>query len=288
MVQDQALHKCNSNNGKKNKGKKVPQRGLGVAQLERLRLEEQKKLHNAASSSSSSNLFTPALHFLPSHNPPFPSPPPPPPDFQLSPSSTSPVSSSDWRSHNLSTSWKHPQLHRTFVPSTNSGSGYLPLIEPPSNQMFSSDSSSSLLSFGDDKEIVGTKRPPFNLDTIANPLQCKFPKILRPNVMSPYGNDYIGFDFGSKTTTYSTRTSNNKRLKEDSKTCDGGFLTLGITTSQAVSMPPVQANNEECSWNFTHSKTMFSFMPETESICEKPQQEWTPPVHDTLDLNLKL
>ena len=33
---------------KKNKPKKIPQRGLGVAQLEKLRIEEQKKMEGAA------------------------------------------------------------------------------------------------------------------------------------------------------------------------------------------------------------------------------------------------
>ncbi|XP_072999462.1 uncharacterized protein [Typha latifolia] len=44
---------CIGRSSKKNKPKKIPQRGLGVAQLEKLRLEEQQK--NAGSSSSSSS-----------------------------------------------------------------------------------------------------------------------------------------------------------------------------------------------------------------------------------------
>jgi flagellar basal body-associated protein FliL len=41
----------------KKKQKKVPQRGLGVAQLEKIRLEEQQKKVNASSGSSSSSLL---------------------------------------------------------------------------------------------------------------------------------------------------------------------------------------------------------------------------------------
>ncbi|KAJ0963077.1 hypothetical protein J5N97_028199 [Dioscorea zingiberensis] len=52
----------------KGKQKRPPQRGLGVAQLEKIRLEEQHKNSNAAASSSSS--------------PPPPPPPPPPPCTQ--------------------------------------------------------------------------------------------------------------------------------------------------------------------------------------------------------------
>jgi hypothetical protein len=39
------------------KQKKVPQRGLGAAQLEKIRLEEQQKKVNASSGSSSSSLL---------------------------------------------------------------------------------------------------------------------------------------------------------------------------------------------------------------------------------------
>ncbi|URE43469.1 hypothetical protein MUK42_24781 [Musa troglodytarum] len=58
--------------GKKNKQKKIPQRGLGVAQLEKLRLEEQQK----KAASSSSDPTTQGFGF------PLP-PPPPPPYFPL-------------------------------------------------------------------------------------------------------------------------------------------------------------------------------------------------------------
>lgn len=58
--------------GKKNKQKKIPQRGLGVAQLEKLRLEEQQKKGASSSSDPSTQGFG------------FP-PPPPPPQQQQQP-----------------------------------------------------------------------------------------------------------------------------------------------------------------------------------------------------------
>ncbi|WOL09100.1 hypothetical protein Cni_G17853 [Canna indica] len=56
---------------KKNKNKKIPQRGLGVAQLEKLRLEEQQK--NAAASSSSSDPSAQGLGLPPQPYIPLPS-----------------------------------------------------------------------------------------------------------------------------------------------------------------------------------------------------------------------
>lgn len=70
---------------KKNKPKKIPQRGLGVAQLEKLRIEEQKKMEGAGVSGAA---HSHALsggggggslgHLLSMH------PPPPPPPLSLS------------------------------------------------------------------------------------------------------------------------------------------------------------------------------------------------------------
>jgi Plant transcription factor NOZZLE len=96
MVQDQVLHKCNTSKNKKTK--KEPQRGLGVAQLERLRLEEQRKANALSSASSSAISFHnsfPSLQLLPSHNPPVAQP------FlhQASPSTI-------WQCHNFS-NWRH-------------------------------------------------------------------------------------------------------------------------------------------------------------------------------------
>ncbi|CAL4958934.1 unnamed protein product [Urochloa decumbens] len=72
---------------KKNKPKKIPQRGLGVAQLEKLRIEEQKKMEGSAMSAAAHAANSHALapggggslgHLLSMH------PPPPPPSLSLS------------------------------------------------------------------------------------------------------------------------------------------------------------------------------------------------------------
>ena len=59
---------------RKNKPKKIPQRGLGVAQLEKLRIEEQKKMGGAMATPSSHALnaggLPTALHHLPPPAPP--------------------------------------------------------------------------------------------------------------------------------------------------------------------------------------------------------------------------
>ncbi|XP_074577852.1 uncharacterized protein LOC141834402 [Curcuma longa] len=62
MVLEEQQHKSS----KKNKLKKIPQRGLGVAQLEKLRcMEEQQRIAGVASSSSSSDFSTQGLGFPP-------------------------------------------------------------------------------------------------------------------------------------------------------------------------------------------------------------------------------
>lgn len=60
---------------KKSKLKKIPQRGLGVAQLEKLRIEEQKKMEGAATAmsvSGAAHLGGGLGHLLPMHPPPAP------------------------------------------------------------------------------------------------------------------------------------------------------------------------------------------------------------------------
>ncbi|CAH9100023.1 unnamed protein product [Cuscuta europaea] len=74
MVQEEPAQKCsNSSSGdggggvcsgrslKKLKQKKVPQRGLGVAQLEKIRLEEQHRRENNAFQAASNSVFSPSI-----------------------------------------------------------------------------------------------------------------------------------------------------------------------------------------------------------------------------------
>jgi hypothetical protein len=59
---------------RKNKPKKIPQRGLGVAQLEKLRIEEQKKMGGSGTATPSAHAGglcqLPTLHHLPPPAPP--------------------------------------------------------------------------------------------------------------------------------------------------------------------------------------------------------------------------
>ncbi|XP_062220895.1 protein SPOROCYTELESS [Phragmites australis] len=139
---------------KKNKPKKIPQRGLGVAQLEKLRIEEQKKMEGAAVSGTAHAAHSHALsggglgHLLPLR-------PPPPPV----PLSALPIPAADGGVHCgfLPVLWdpadpmKHPhkrslcQQHPLPVVSTGlslTASSSHPK-EPPSNQMYSSSGSRS-------------------------------------------------------------------------------------------------------------------------------------------------
>lgn len=79
------------NNGrslKKAKQRKVPQRGLGVAQLEKIRLEEQEKRDvngtpiSSSSSSTKSSYLNNFHHSSSTTTTPLPSRPPPPPEFR--------------------------------------------------------------------------------------------------------------------------------------------------------------------------------------------------------------
>ncbi|KAJ4768045.1 Aspartyl/glutamyl-tRNA (Asn/Gln) amidotransferase subunit B [Rhynchospora pubera] len=295
MMQDQVLHKCNTSKNKK--PKKEPQRGLGVAQLERLRLEEQRKA-NALSSSSSSSAISyhnsfPGLQLLPSPSPPVPQ------TFlqQASPSTA-------WTCHNFS-NWRHQlSLPQASVPLMSSG--YVPWLEPPSNQIFSSDSKSTLVLLGDNSEITGIKRPlplPFNLDSFANPFSNKIPNVsslFKVHGSLPYGNDSFGC--GSKTATFSG--SSKQMQREHTETCDGDFLTLGITSSLPCSKQlPVEwtplthlyresndvadtVSNGEVGRK--ESQTFYIFLPMGPTSYEKPSQEQMPEVPDDLDLNLRL
>ncbi|KAG0535964.1 hypothetical protein BDA96_03G023200 [Sorghum bicolor] len=166
---------------KKSKVNKAPQRGLGVAQLEKLRMEEQKKMEGAATAMSVSGAAHLGGaggglgHLLPMH------PPPPPPPLSLSalprpgadgggvhcgyppvlwdPSSADPMK-------NL---YKRSLCSQPSLPSVSTGlsltaSSSHP-TEPPSNQMYSSSSSSVCRSSAaapapadDEREAAGVDR----------------------------------------------------------------------------------------------------------------------------------
>ncbi|KAK9674188.1 hypothetical protein RND81_12G217100 [Saponaria officinalis] len=103
MIQeDQNNHLCSdesssiirsSTSSKKLKQTKVPQRGLGVAQLEKIRIEQQQQMNDDA------KILSPKLDSIPCTRPAFPPPPDPRP---LMPSSFLMSGSNSFRSHSVS------------------------------------------------------------------------------------------------------------------------------------------------------------------------------------------
>ncbi|KAL7218331.1 hypothetical protein ACSBR2_011574 [Camellia fascicularis] len=174
MAQEEHNHRCsNSSSGgggnrssKKLKQKKVPQRGLGVAQLEKIRLEEKEKkdallLSNIVKTIKCSGLGGGLDHnrfaCRSTLNLPYESNPIlPPPNiiqrtlqFQLQNSSSSMVNVSSGTS--LSSEIKYHQM------------------EPPSNQSFYGNNCTPL--WHEEEKMVGMKRPyPFPPDNPPGPL----------------------------------------------------------------------------------------------------------------------
>ncbi|KAL6627203.1 hypothetical protein ACP70R_030929 [Stipagrostis hirtigluma subsp. patula] len=155
---------------KKNKPKKIPQRGLGVAQLEKLRIEEQKKMDgvgvSGATPPQSHSLGGGGLgHLLPLH----PSPPQLPLSALARPAADggvhcgfSPVlwSPVDPMKHPYKRSLcPQPPLPMVSTGLSLTASSSHP-TEPPSNQMYSSSSSrsSAAAPAEEDREMAGVDR----------------------------------------------------------------------------------------------------------------------------------
>ncbi|KAM3329277.1 hypothetical protein ACQJBY_026380 [Aegilops geniculata] len=155
---------------RKNKPKKIPQRGLGVAQLEKLRIEEQKKMGGgpSAATPSSHALNGGALCHLPAptlhHHPP-----PPPPLSALSRPAAADHCGFPPALWSPADPTKHP-YKRSLCPQPP-----LPMVstglsltapsshptEPPSNQMYSSSRRSSAAAPApteDEREPAGVER----------------------------------------------------------------------------------------------------------------------------------
>lgn len=156
---------------KKSKPKKIPQRGLGVAQLEKLRIEEQKKMEGAAAAAAMSAGPSPggpahALgQLLPMHPPPLSlsalQPRPAVADGGFPPPLWDPADP-------MRLPYKRSMCPQPPLPTVSTGlsltaSSSHP-TEPPSNQMYSSSSSVSRSSAAtpapadDDREAAGVDR----------------------------------------------------------------------------------------------------------------------------------
>ncbi|KAF8714311.1 hypothetical protein HU200_027774 [Digitaria exilis] len=157
---------------KKNKPKKIPQRGLGVAQLEKLRIEEQKKMEGSAAAVSSGVAHSHALagaaaagggslgHLLSMHSPP----PPPPISLSALPRPVPDGGFSPVLSWEPADAMRHHPYKRSLpLPTVSTGlsltaSSSHP-TEPPSNQMYcSSITRNSVPPAEDDRDAASVDR----------------------------------------------------------------------------------------------------------------------------------
>ncbi|CAL9125939.1 uncharacterized protein LOC108953358 [Musa acuminata AAA Group] len=297
---------------KKPKQKKIPQRGLGVAQLEKLRLEEQQK--NAASSSSdpSQHPYVPLLsnegvmrpRVLLKASVPVSAttadlvgPAQPPPASESSakhavlPLLWNAVDPHPTDGHAVATrfgfhvSCRKQQSPVTLVNMASSpvSSGVNLRIEPPSNQ--SNPNSSDLPSCWREQErIVGMKRPwQLHLDGVStqSSYPCKLPSFSN-SCPKPEEVQRAGFRGGTST--------------------DGSFLSMGsLSTPVAKSFdnPPFYQHDHSdlglplsqissgngCS---SHGQPFYSFLPMGPSCTEATPSERRGEAADGIDLNLKL
>ncbi|CAO2186165.1 unnamed protein product [Urochloa humidicola] len=153
---------------KKNKPKKIPQRGLGVAQLEKLRIEEQKKMEGAAAHAGGGGSLG---HLLSMHPPP-----PPPSALSLSALPTRPAGDGGGRCGFPPVLWdpadpmRHPYKRSLCpqppLPTVSTGLSLTASsshrTEPPSNQMYSSSVSRNIAAApapaDEDRDAAGMDR----------------------------------------------------------------------------------------------------------------------------------
>ncbi|OEL38034.1 hypothetical protein BAE44_0000946 [Dichanthelium oligosanthes] len=257
---------------KKNKPKKIPQRGLGVAQLEKLRIEEQKKMEGAAVSGSGHAAHSHALnggggslgHLLSMH--------PPPPPLSLS---GLPRPAADGGVHcgfppvlwDTADPLRHP-YKRTLcpqppLPTVSTGlsltaSSSHP-TEPPSNQMYSGSVSRSSAPApapaGEDRDAAaGVDSPwPFmfeGMNAAAFPTTGKSPFAARttrearlPDVcpdLSRY--EFRATNYFSTNGNYSDWASefaHCKSSKENGCTGEPAYLTLNAQHVPLIKQPHV-------------------------------------------------
>ncbi|KAF3788398.1 hypothetical protein EJ110_NYTH20904 [Nymphaea thermarum] len=250
MAQEESFRIGNHRSVKKHKQKKIPQRGLGVAQLEKIRLEEQQKTFpnshsfppiSLPSPSSSGSLAynhsqdpifsIPNLHPLSSSSPSPPPFPPTPPFIPLS------WSNNEQYIRNVENfGIPIPHLHEpnafrkqpTLVNlSPTSSSGVNLQMEPPSNQIYTNSDTP----WPQEDRVVGIKRPwSFLNDSSSNcipehPNKIEFGK--------PTVRDACSFKT-SQEINWKTPPEFDFRVK-DNGSLDGAFLTLGPSSSSSSS-----------------------------------------------------
>ncbi|ONK81105.1 uncharacterized protein A4U43_C01F25360 [Asparagus officinalis] len=203
-----------SSSSKKNKAKKIPQRGLGVAQLEKLRIEEQQK--NNCSGSSSSLPLNPLHPIVSSQKKPcipyFASEPSPSLFRSAAVSSLNPTvdffkqsasnCEEDLDNFNVSEKIGILGLNQHQNPMANNKIGFIPVssgvnlqIEPPSNQNYSNNAFQR-----EEVQVAGTNLPwPFYPETVNEiALRYKIPQynnpFLNPEELSNYGLPPLRFE----------------------------------------------------------------------------------------------
>ncbi|KAG8045668.1 hypothetical protein GUJ93_ZPchr0008g11988 [Zizania palustris] len=296
---------------RKNKPKKVPQRGLGVAQLEKLRIEEQKKMEGGGATA----LSTQALHGRGSglvHLPP------PPLPLSALPSGPAPDGSAQygfppplWNPVDP-VNVKHP-YKRSLCPQPPSPmvSTGLSLTtsschptEPPSNQMYGNRSSvmaAAAASEEEERETAGMDRSwPFMFEgmtafrTTTRARTPVAPFAARTTTGEPAGLADVGPDL----TRYEFRTA-NYFSKENGRARDPAFLSLS-SQSQAphlIKQPHVMPSSygdfsamasQGGSVSSSSSQPFYSFMPLGPVRCERALSECKTDVSEGIDLELKL
>ncbi|WVZ72775.1 hypothetical protein U9M48_021184 [Paspalum notatum var. saurae] len=254
---------------KKNKPKKIPQRGLGVAQLEKLRIEEQKKMEGAAAAMSGaahSHALGGLGQLLPMHHPP----PPPPPPLALSGALPRPVADGAvhcgfspvlWDPADpMKLPYKTSLCPQPPLPTVSTGLSLTAPsshpTEPPSNQMYSSSGTRSSAAApppaDDDREAAGVDRSwPFmfeGMGSAAFRTTSKAPFATRttrqpglPDVcpdLSRY--EFRATNYFSTNANYSDWASefaHGKGSKENGCTGEPAYLTLNAQPAPLMKQP---------------------------------------------------
>ncbi|XP_037412158.1 developmental and secondary metabolism regulator VEL1-like [Triticum dicoccoides] len=257
---------------RKNKPKKIPQRGLGVAQLEKLRIEEQKKMGGgpSAATPSSHALNGGALCHLPAptlhHHPP----PPPPPLSALSRPAAADHCGFPPALWSPADPAKHPYKRNLCpqppLPMVSTGlsltapSSHPP--EPPSNQMYSTRRRSSAAAPApteDERETAGVDRSwpfmfegmtPFTTTSKAFPPPPLPPFAVRTASDSGLADvtpdlsryEFRATNYFSSASAYpscSDWTPEFGHCKDTGRSRDAGLLTLSSRPPQLMRQPHV-------------------------------------------------
>ncbi|XP_039025658.1 uncharacterized protein LOC120159053 [Hibiscus syriacus] len=219
MVQEDQTTSSTGKSCKKRRPKKVPQRGLGVAQLEKMRLEEQQKKDPFCRSPSSCEFNVEREWFWLDHGW----------DFRTS-LGIEPV----WPLPGLMSSGRQPSSSMVNLSSRTSSTSVMNFqMEPPSNQSHYT----YFKPFLPGEKVIAMKRPyPFSLDNV--PIHSFHTKYYPPVVHANNG-PFEATSNTSKVTTFNSESgTSNPREGPSCSTSNGdfarGFLTLAPPTTTSM------------------------------------------------------